>query len=134
MSEENINVVRRAFDALSRGDADGALRDATDDLELDWSNSVGPAKGVYRGRKQVLEFWASFSDAFDELRWDPEEILDLDESRVLVVNHIRMRGRKSGIDVDAVGAQLWTFTDGRARSVKLYQSKAEALEAAGLEE
>jgi hypothetical protein len=33
-----------------------------------------------------------------------------------------------------VGAQLSTIRDGEARSVKLYQSKADALEAAGLRE
>jgi hypothetical protein len=42
-----------------------------------------------------------------------------------------MRGRGSGVEVDAVGAQLWTIRNGKVRSVKLYQSKADALEAAG---
>ena len=58
----------------------------------------------------------------------------LDESRVIVVNHVRMRGRGSGLDIDAIGVQLWTIIDGKARSNKLYQSKADALEAAGLSE
>jgi hypothetical protein len=29
---------------------------------------------------------------------------------------------------------LWTISDGKARSIKLYQSKADVLEAAGLQE
>ena len=44
------------------------------------------------------------------------------------------RGRGSGVEVDAVGAQLWTIHDGKAQSVKLYQSKDDALAAAGLRE
>ena len=63
-----------------------------------------------------------------------EEIIEVDESRVIAVNHVRMRGRGSGIEVDAVGAQLWTISEGKGRSIKLYQSKADALEAAGLSE
>ncbi len=51
---------------------------------------------------------------------------------MVVVNRVRGRGRGSGVEVDATGAQLWTITGGKVRSVKLYQSKAEALEDVGL--
>ncbi len=134
MSQENVEIVRRVFDSINRGDVDGALEPAADDFEMDWSNSIGPAKGIYRGKEQVRHAWASFIEAFDELRWDPEEIIEVDESRLIAVNHVRMRGRGSGIEVDAVGAQLWTIREGKGRSIKLYQSKAEALEAVGLRE
>jgi ketosteroid isomerase-like protein len=129
MSGENIELVRHVFDAVNRGDIAAAQEVGADDAVWDWSNSIGPAKGVYRGREQQREFWTSFVEAFDEVRWDPEEIVEVDDSRVIVVNHVRMRGRGSGVEVDAVGAQLWTITEGWVRSVKLYQSKAEALEA-----
>jgi ketosteroid isomerase-like protein len=129
MSRENVELVRRVYDAVNEGGVDAALEFAADDCVWDWSNSIGPAKGVYRGKEQVRQFTASFVDAFDEVRWDPEEIIDVDHARVIVVNHVRMRGRGSGVEVDAVGAQLWTITDGRVQSVKLYQSKADALEA-----
>ncbi|MGH2966102.1 MAG: nuclear transport factor 2 family protein [Solirubrobacterales bacterium] len=134
MSQENVELVRRVFDSINRGDVDASLEEAADDLEVDWSNSIGPTKGIYRGRREVLKLWRSFLDAWDSLQWDPEEIIDVDESRVIAVNHVRMRGHGSGVDVDARGAQLWTISDGKARSLKLFQSKAEALEAAGLRE
>lgn len=134
MSEENVEFVRRVFDSINRGDVDAALEAAADDIQADWSNSVGPLKGIYSGKEQVRELWTSFVEAFDELRWDPEEIIEVDDSRVIAVNHVRMRGRESGVEVDAVGAQLWTISEGKGRSLKLYQSKADALEAAGLGE
>jgi SnoaL-like domain len=110
------------------------LEAAADDFKMDWSNSIGPLKGVYRGREEVVNFWRSFIDAFESVRWDPEEIIDVDESRVIVVNHVRVRGRGSGVAVEGTGVQLWTISGGEARSMKLFQSKGEALEAAGLEE
>ena|SRR5688572_30740614 len=134
MSEANVDLVRRIFESVNRGDADGALAAASDDFEMDWSTSIGPAKGVYRGREQVREVWASYMDAFDSLEWNPEEFIEVDDFRLIVVNHNRARGRGSGAEVDAVGAQLWTLRGGKAQSVKLYQSKADALEAAGLRE
>jgi hypothetical protein len=41
-----------------------ALENAADDFEVDWSNSVGPAKGIYSGKDRVREYWASFVEAF----------------------------------------------------------------------
>ncbi len=132
MAQENVELVRRGLDLVNRGDIEGALELLGDDFEMDWSNSIGPAKGTYRGREQIRGFWNSFVDAFDSLRWDPEEFIKVDESRVIVVNHVRMRGRGSGVKVEGLGAQLWTFRDGKPQSFKLYQTKAEALEAVGL--
>lgn len=134
MSQENVEIVRRVFEAVSRRDVDAALASAADEFVIDWSNSIGPAKGIYRGKERVREFSTAFLEAFEYVQWHPEEIVDVDESRVIVVNHARVRGRGSGVEVDAVGAQLWTISGGKARSMKLYQSKAEALEAAGLRE
>ena len=134
MSQENFEIVHRVFEAVNRGDVDAALESAADEFVMDWSNSIGPAKGVYRGKKRAREFSQSFLDAFEDMRWESEEMIEVDASRLIVVNHVRMRGRGSGVEVDAVGAQLWTIAGGKARSVKLYQSKADALEAAGLRE
>ena len=131
MSEGNIELVRRTIELWNATEIDQALEELADDFEMDWSNSIGPLKGIYRGREGVLKLWRSFLDAWDAVYWDPEEIIEVDDTRVVVVNHVRMRGRGSGVDVDATGVQLWTIEAGKAQRVKLYQSKAEALEAAG---
>jgi hypothetical protein len=65
VSQENVEIVRRAFDSINRGDVDAALEAAADDFEMDWSNSIGPLNGVYRGRPEALRLWRSFLDAWD---------------------------------------------------------------------
>ena len=132
MSQENIEIVRATIDSINGGDLDQALEAAHEDFEADWSNSIAPHGGVYRGRERVRELFEAFLEAWDEYHWDPEEIVEVDEARVVVVSRVRGRGRGSGVEVDATGAQLWTITGGKIRSVKLYQSKADALEAVGL--
>ena len=134
MSQENVELVRRVNNLFNAKEVEQALDLVGEDFEMDWTNSIGPLKGVYRGRRGVLELWTSFLDAWESVRWDPQEIIEVDEEHLLVINHVRMRGRGSGVDVEATAAQLWTFTDGEARRIKLYQSKADALEAAGLRE
>jgi ketosteroid isomerase-like protein len=129
---ENVEIVRATVDAINRGDLNQALEAAHEDLEADWSNSIAPYSGAYRGRERVRELFESYLEAWEEFRWEPQEIIEVDEARVIVINHIRMRGRGSGVEVDATGAQLWTVTGGKVRSLKIYQSKADALEAVGL--
>ena len=58
--ETNAELLRRSIDAFNRGGPEAALEDATDDFVMDWSNSIGPLKGVYRGKEAVLEVWSSF--------------------------------------------------------------------------
>ena len=131
---EDVEMVRRTIELWNRRDVEGALESASDDIAMDWSNSIGPAKGVHRGKEEVRKFWMSFLEAFEAMHWDEREIIELDSSQVLVVTHFRARGRGSGIEVDASGAQLWTVRDRKVQNVKLFQSKADALDAAGLSE
>ena len=123
-------MVRRLIDSINRGRL--AMEDVADDFEMDWSNSIGPLKGVYQGREGLNEVFESFREAWDQLRWDIQEAIDLEGERVLVVNRVRMRGRTSRVEVQAIGVQVWTIRNGKLGSVKLYQSKAEALKAVGL--
>jgi ketosteroid isomerase-like protein len=134
MSEETIQRARWMVDLFNAGEIEEALAGVSDDFEMDWSNSIGPLKGIYRGRAGALELWRSFTEVWESIRWEPEEILDVGDERVIVVNQVRMRGRDSGVEVNATGAQLWTFKDGIPTRVMLYQSKADALEATGLSE
>ncbi len=132
MSQENVELVRRTIDALNRREIDQAVEVAHEDFEADWSNSIAPHGGFYRGRERARELFEAFLEAWDEFRWEPQEIIEVDESRIVVANRVRGRGRGSGVEVDATGAQLWTINRGKVRSVKLYQSKADALKAVGL--
>ena len=134
MSQENVDLVRRTIDLFNKREISRALEEVSDDFEMDWSNSIGPLKGISRGRQEVLKRWASYIDAWDAVRWEPEEFIEVDEERLIVVVHAEMRGRASGVPVEATAAQLWTFSDGRGQRIKLYQSKAEALKAVGLSE
>ena len=126
-------AVEAMREALNEGRLESALERADDDVVFDWSNSIGPMKGIFRGRDEVLANWGSWRSAWSEVHWEPLEVIDVDEDRFVIVTHVRMRGHGSGAEVEAGGALLWTFRDGLALSVTLFQSKQEALEAASAE-
>ena len=134
MSDENVEVVRRIIDAINRRDVDAVVESTTDGVVTDWSNSRGLLSGVHRGRGQAQEAFESFLEPWESLQWELEEVVELGDHRVLSVSRLQMRGRGSGVEVNASGASIWTIRDGKAAVVTLYQSKAQALEAAGLSE
>jgi ketosteroid isomerase-like protein len=133
MSEQNVRVVRGIYSALNRGDFDAALEAGHADVEHDWSRSVGPYQGIYRGREEIRRFWISFRDAVDELTFEVEDTIDAGEHVVALVR-VHVRGRGSGVQVAARGPHVWTFRDGKVIRFRLFQEKAEALEAVGLQE
>jgi len=133
MSQENVEIVRGIYCALSRGDFEAALGAGHADAEHDWSRSVGPYKGVYRGSTEIRGLWATFRDAVDELTFEVEDAHDAGEHVVALVR-VRIRGRGSGVQIDARGPHVWTLQDGKVIRFCLFQEEAEAFEAVGLRE
>lgn len=65
----------------------------------------------------------------------PEEFIDAGADQVLVFSREGGRGRGSGAEVEShPTAHLWTIRDGRAVRMQSYWERADALEAAGLQE
>lgn len=133
MSEKNVEIVRRATEAYSRGDLDEALASWSADAVLDWSNSRGLEAAVVRGRDEIRAYMEQFLEAFEEVRIELEDVFEADEGVVIVENLAYFRGR-DGIEVTARSAWVITLRNGCQTSLTLYQSKADALKATGLSE
>ena len=128
---EGVKAVRRVVDAINQVDLEAFADAVSDDFEIDFSNSRSPMSGMYRGRDQAREFLRSFLEPWAKLEFVSNEVIELEDGRVLQAGGLRSRGHGSGVEVEANGATVWTVRDGKAAAVKLYQSKDEALEAAG---
>jgi ketosteroid isomerase-like protein len=133
MSEQNVATVRAIWDAVNRGEFDEAVQHLPEDFVADWSASEAPESGVYRGRKTVQQLFEKAQEPWSEIEHFETEIIDAGD-QVARVGGVRARGKGSGAEVTAHGAQVWTFRDETPISVRLYQSKEEALEAVSLEE
>jgi ketosteroid isomerase-like protein len=131
MSGENVEIVRRNTDAYSRRDLDGWLAGWAPDAVLDWSNSRGLEAGVYRGHEEIRAVVERFLAAFEELRIELIDPVEVEDGVVVAENLAYLRGR-DGIEVQARSAFLITIEDGQTTSLTLYQTKREAFEAARL--
>ena len=133
MSQENVEIVRAAFEAGNRGDWDAAVKDVAPGTEFDLSRANGPYRGVLRldQWRQLIE---DFSRTFESVRHEAREFIDAGE-HILVSLTAYTRGR-DGVEATAHGSYVWTIRDGAVVRVCFYQEdqRHEALEAAGLRE
>lgn len=131
MSQENVEIVRAAIDGYNRRDWDAVIKDAAPDFEFDMSRARGPQSGTYR-LNQMHDFFDEFADMFESTQAEAEGFIEVDD-KVIVPITLRARGR-GGIEVTARPAWLVALHEGAIRSMAMHQSKADALEAAGLQE
>jgi uncharacterized protein len=133
MSEENVEVARKVFDAGNRRDVEAMLAYTDPECELQ-SAIIGGAEGnTYRGHQGLREWMAEGEAAFEELRIEPEELRDLGDD-ALMIGRVHARGRESGVEFESAIAWLLTFRGGKIVRSRGYLNPQEALEAAGLSE
>jgi len=133
MSEENVEVVQRGIETWNRRDLTTWLALFSSDAELDWTQARGPLKGVYRGPGEIETLWKEFFFTFEEAQIETTHGFTDAGSEVVVSNTSHFRGRQ-GVEVSASSTWVFTVENGQFTRLRLFQERAEALEAAGLSE
>lgn len=132
MSQENVEVVRSHIEAWNRRDRAAYVASFRSDAEIDWSRARALYRGVYRGREQQKDFWDEFWSTFEDSQLEIHNLTEAG-SEVVVWNTAHMWGR-DGIEVTATRALVFTVENGEITRLRLFQERAEALEAVGLRE
>jgi hypothetical protein len=84
----------------------------------------------------MAEGMLDFLRTWEEYRVEAGEYLELDDARVLVLDHERGRGKLSGLeigDVKAEGASLFHIRYGKVTGLVIYWDRHRALADLGLE-
>ena len=102
------DVVRGIYDAMLTGDAEPWLAAITDDFEWRWPPGMLEGTSAFRGREGVREGNRIWSEAWEQLAMEPQEVLERGDD-VLAVVRYRARGRTSGLEIDETVAHLWRF-------------------------
>ena len=129
MSQENVEIVRRAHEALNAGDIDGLVTLCHEDFNLDMSDRVFNPE-IYRGHDGIRRFYAEVHEPWERYVWEAEELHDNGDAVVVLVR-ARGWGRGSGLEVDRKAAMIWTVIDGKASELRFYRRREAALEALG---
>jgi ketosteroid isomerase-like protein len=133
MSRENVERVEEIVNAFNSEDIELILSLTQPEFELDVPPELSAEPDVYRGPDGMRRYWASFKDAMDEIRIEPERLYDAGET-VVIAMRVTAKGRRTAIPVEQRTAGVWTLRDGKVTHIRAYASLSEALRAQGLEE
>jgi ketosteroid isomerase-like protein len=151
MSQENVEIVQRFFDAVERllktSETSHSLLDAmnTGDMPPDASEALGYmvpevawnplfSGETYRGQLDVARGLDELREAAASYNSKLLETTDLEADRVLAVFALRLEGKGSGIHVDAKVFAVVRLADRLIARIDEFAERGEALEAAGLSE
>jgi len=124
--------VRQAYAAQRRRDFEAVLAGWDTACEYRPSRDLMPPDldAAFYGHDGMLELWRYWRDAFQDIRWDPEEILDFGD-KFLVTAQQCGHGSGSGVAVSEPVFQLFTLRRGLVVRQEDFRERSEALGAAG---
>jgi ketosteroid isomerase-like protein len=129
MSRPSPDVVRAMYDAFNRGDPDAILELADPAVSVEDHGVIDGA--TYEGREGVLRFLAFQAEAFSAQSVELEELIETGDEIVAVIR-LRGEGPLSRIPLEGRFTHVWQIAGGMVRRLRVYATKQEALEAAGL--
>jgi uncharacterized protein len=128
MSPEDLETVRRAYDAFAGGDLETLTTFLHPDIEWRTTPEV-PFMGNYSGLDEFLRGMDEWTSAFEDVTTEVEEMIDVGQN-VIVCHRMRGRGRDSGVEVDLAICQVVAVSDGKLIRMHDYSTRDEALTAA----
>jgi ketosteroid isomerase-like protein len=130
MSQENVEIVRRAIEVFNRDGPEAAA--AFLDPEIEWHDvPEQPDAGVHHGLNGFLAAVEQFTGDFEYFRILLDEIFDHGD-QVVTYGRSVGRGRGSGATFEQLSVGVWTLRDRFIVRVEWFETQREALKAVGL--
>jgi len=132
MPEENVELMRRATEAMTRGDAAAALEAL--DPEIEWHATVGGIDEgrIARGHEEVIRSFAEYFEVWERIELRADKFIDAGDNGVVVFFHEIAKGRESGAVVETDTGTVNEIRGGKIVRVRSFMDRDQALEAAGL--
>ena len=129
MSEQNLEIVQRGFEAFNERGVEGILPFIHSEFEATTPPNLASEPDTYRGHDGIRRWFDSFDEVMDQIRWDANRFQQVGE-RVVVEFTLRARGKTTGLDFGQDAVMVWSLREGKAIRVELFESLDEALRAA----
>jgi ketosteroid isomerase-like protein len=132
MSQENVEIVRGALEALEQGGVEALLESCSSEIEYQVRPDLPDAR-TYRGHEEVRALASDWQRLFEDFRLEAEELIDAGDS-VVALMRISGRGTTSGVEVGNPYAGVYEVRDGKIWRISDYPTRQEAFERVGLSE
>jgi uncharacterized protein len=131
MSQENVDIARRGYDAMQARDMDAILELLDSDVSVEVHTGRPDLPEVLHGHAGFLQNIQGLTEVFEDIEIEPEEFFDLDDVLVVTIRTAG-HGRASGIRVENRVVHIWTIRDGKATRFRVFATPDEAFEALGM--
>jgi ketosteroid isomerase-like protein len=128
VSQQNVEIARRAFEAYGRGDAATALEAIDEQVVYDLSETEGDVSHGHGGMEVSLRRWLG---TWESYRVEIEKLVDAGEN-VLIVYWEHGRGKGSQVPVRQHAYDVWTLRDGKVVRIKHFLDREKAMLDAGV--
>jgi ketosteroid isomerase-like protein len=119
--------LRSGYDAFNAGGVRAILEHLDPDIRIQERGTV-PDRASYHGREGVKKFFDVIVEAFDDLQYEVEDVIDKG-AHVIVVLRQTVRGRGSGIRMGGRTVHLWEMRNGRPIALTIFGTTEQALAA-----
>jgi ketosteroid isomerase-like protein len=129
MFDQNVELVRRAFEAFERRDKEAWLDGCDPELEIvpvgDW-----PDGRPIRGREAAWEFFVATDEPWESGPFELTEAIEAGADQLVARQRRDMQGKSSGVEVEYDYWLLVTLRNRKALRLQWFYARSEALEAA----
>ena len=120
-------MLREAYEAFNEGGVEAFLENLAPEFQVR-DRATSPDRETRHGKEGIKQLFASYMEAFDALRLEPEEYIDAGDE-VIVSLHQWVRGKGSGAEVAGRIAHVWTLRGANVLRLRIFGDKERALEA-----
>jgi ketosteroid isomerase-like protein len=132
VASANLELVRSICAAWERGDWSST---EWAHPEIEFVIADGPNAGSWTGLAGMAKASRDLLSSWEQVRLKVEEYREVDDERVLVLNHFGGHGKTSGLELEQMGARaayLFHLKDGRVSRVVYYTEREGAFAELGL--
>jgi ketosteroid isomerase-like protein len=133
MSQENLDAVHGVLAAVSERDISRLL--SLTDSEIEWRSFFAALSegGGYRGHEGLRQYVTDLHEAFEALRVEVGDLLDVGET-VVGIGHIHYKGQGSGVAADEAAGWVFRFRSGKVAYFRAFREPEKVFGAVGLAE
>lgn len=125
MSQENVEMMRKTYEAMANGEEPPMIHALDPEIELKEPESL-PYGGLHKGVQAMGEMQKTFMDCWDLVVPTTEQLLDAGDY-VVAMGRLRVRGRHSGKEVETPFAEIIKFRDGKIVEINPFNDTATLL-------
>jgi ketosteroid isomerase-like protein len=124
MSQQNVDLVKSAYESFGNGDIPGLV--ATFDPNIEWISPAGQYRlgGVHKGPDAIVQnFFMVLGELWETLDVTPGEFIEAGD-RVIVLGNVRGKGRVSGTIVESPYVHVFEVKNGKVTRFEEFEDTA----------